>query len=63
MSRYMGMRMALEWIVLNDDCEWLDDDEPIPSVTAMFAADIYGIPRDEITGRLRHARSLITGRE
>ncbi|WP_282129364.1 hypothetical protein [Roseobacter litoralis] len=59
MSGYMGMREALAWVVLNDCTEWLDDDDPSPSVTACLVADIYGINLDQITDRLRRTRAKI----
>lgn len=38
----MGYRAAREWLILNDDTEWLLIAEKIPSVTACLIADIYG---------------------
>lgn len=42
MANRMGYKEALEWIVRNDDTEWLLDEEcGAPSVTACLVADIY----------------------
>jgi hypothetical protein len=42
-----GYREALSWIALNDDTQWLDDDEPIISVSTALVADLFG--KDEAT--------------
>ena len=47
-------QQALEWIVLNDDTEWLEsENEPIISVTASLVADLYGRTEEEIIADLR----------
>ena len=35
-----GYREAVEWLVYNDDCTWIWDDEPIISVAAIEAGCI-----------------------
>lgn len=37
----MPYQHALAWLIHNDDCEWLDDDDAPQSVTAAFIADCY----------------------
>lgn len=37
----MGYKETLDWIIQNDDTEWLHDEEPIASVTATLVADIF----------------------
>lgn len=49
---------ALEWIILNDDTDWLAAVYPIPSVTACFLADIYGRTTEEVTVDLRKIEKL-----
>lgn len=48
-----GYRFALDWIVLNDDTEWLpkraDDEGDPPSVTACLIADLFGKPVETVT--------------
>lgn len=41
MARYAD---AIEWIVQNDDNEWLEEDDPVNfiSVTACLIADVFG---------------------
>lgn len=57
----MGYHACLEWLLDNDDCEWLNEpDDPI-SVSAALVADIFG--KDEATiaanlRKLRLARSI-----
>lgn len=43
MSRVLGYRASLEWIINNDDTEFLEDDpeDIIPSITASFLADQF----------------------
>lgn len=54
--RPLGYRAALTWIILNDDTEWLDDPEPIISVTAAFAADIFDRPQEKVIADLQHLK-------
>lgn len=35
-------RRALEWILENDDTEFLADPDPIPSVAVALVADMFG---------------------
>jgi hypothetical protein len=45
---------AIEWIALNDDTLWLDDEESgSPSVTLCLVADIFGRTPEEATVDLR----------
>lgn len=48
-------RDAIRWIAENDDVEWLEDDDPIPSVTAVLVADLFDVEVDRVTGDLRKA--------
>lgn len=56
--RPLGYRAALQWIIDNDDIQWLDDDaEHIsPSVTAVFAADIFDRDIDKVTADLQRLK-------
>lgn len=53
MSRAIGYRQALVWLVLNDDTEWLEDENGSLSVTAALVADIYGKSDSQVTDDLR----------
>jgi hypothetical protein len=47
---------ALRWIVINDDCEWLlNEDWPLVSVTAALVADIFGKTNEQVRAALRMA--------
>jgi hypothetical protein len=43
-----GYREAIEWIVCNDDTSWLQDSEPVLSVTAAMVHDLYGVSPERI---------------
>lgn len=46
-------REAIRWVVYNDDTDWLDDDEPVVSVTVSLIADIFDVTHDKIIADLR----------
>jgi hypothetical protein len=48
-----GYREAIEWLALNDDNEWVDDEDKVPSVTACLIADLFAIDTDKVTKDLR----------
>lgn len=48
-----GYREAIKWIALNDDTEWLNDVEPIESVTAALVQDLFGVDRKRLLKDLR----------
>jgi hypothetical protein len=52
MARYTE---AIRWIAENDDTEWLDEVDPIASVTACLVADVFGKGLLEVTRDLRKA--------
>lgn len=54
MSR-MGYKEALDWLLNNDDTDWLDDEETgSPSVSACLVADIYqGGDTEKVTRDLK----------
>lgn len=60
MSR-LGYRAALQWLVDNDDCTWLDDCEPSPAVTFCLLVDIYGVGIDKGIRDLRALRDSAIG--
>lgn len=49
-------RDALDWIVLNDDTEWLDNDDPM-SVTLSLVADLWGLSSEQAVADLRTVRT------
>lgn len=55
--RPLGYRDSLRWIIDNDDTEWLDDPEPIISVTAVFCASIFDRTNDEVIRDLQRLKS------
>lgn len=51
---------AIRWMAVNDDNGWLDDAEPVPSVTASLVADLYRRTTDEVIVDLRKVLERIT---
>ena len=51
--RALGYKKAILWIIENDDTEWLDDESPIPSITACLVADLYGVEIDKVINDLK----------
>jgi hypothetical protein len=49
----MGYFATLDWVVRNDDTNFLDDDEPIPSVTICLIADIFDKEIEDVIAALR----------
>lgn len=45
-------KQALQWIVDNDDTEWLRHEYGSLSVTAAFVADLFGVSDDRIKNDL-----------
>lgn len=45
-------RKAIQWIVDNDDTEWLDEVPQILSVTASLVADIFDKSEDRVIADL-----------
>lgn len=48
-------RRAIAWIIDNDDTDWLEDDEPIISVSAVLVADMFGKEDAQVIADLRRA--------
>lgn len=44
---------AVRWVANNDDTEFLNDEDPVPSVTVCFLADIYQRTVDDVMVDLR----------
>lgn len=42
-------REAIKWMAYNDDTEWVEDDVPIPSVTAALIADLFDVSAETVT--------------
>lgn len=47
--KIMGYKQAIQWIVENDDTEWVYDENGSISVTASLLADIFDRTTDEVT--------------
>jgi len=43
-----GYREAIQRMVLNDDTTWVEDDEPIISVTAAMIADLFDVDQKKV---------------
>lgn len=59
MARYQA---AILWIALEDDTDWLDDENGSPSVTLSLVADIFDKPIERATQDLRDALAAIERR-
>lgn len=51
----LGYRAAIQWLALNDDSSWANDDETPQSVTAAFVADCFGVDDAKVRADLRRA--------
>lgn len=49
----MGYKDTINWIIHNDDCHWVFDENPIPSITVMLTMDIFNKTPDKITRDIR----------
>ncbi len=61
MARIFGYKETLNWLLDNDDTEWLDDENGSPSVTLSLVADIFGKTTEQATKDLLKRRSLQYG--
>ena len=41
-------KQAIEWIVDMDDCYWVQDENPIASVTACMVADLFDVDLERV---------------
>lgn len=56
----LGFKAAIDWLINNDDCYYLDDiDCNTLSVAASLVADLYGYTDSEVLNALREARNTI----
>lgn len=51
----IGYRAAIQWIIDNDDTEWIKDPNGYMSVTATMVADIYGKDDQRVRKDLKRA--------
>lgn len=57
--RRPGYREAVDWLAGNDDCYWLADNEPIPSVATCMIRDLFGVEDDKIYADIRRSLKRI----
>ena len=53
----MGYRASLQWIIDNDDTCWLEDEEPVASVTSCLVADIFDVSIEKLIKDLKRRKS------
>lgn len=53
MAHRLGYRASLDWLLDNDDTDWLHDDYGSPSVATSLVADIFGVDLDKTERDLR----------
>lgn len=51
--RWASYADAVEWVALNDDNEWLNDDNGSPSVCASLVSDIFNRSREQVSRDIR----------
>jgi hypothetical protein len=49
----MNWKQTLEWLMNNDDCEWIEDENPIPAVTFILACDIFNKDVDKAVAQFK----------
>lgn len=52
---------AIWWMAANDDTEWVNDDEPIMSVTATLVADLFDKDHETVIRDLRKQLEKLRG--
>lgn len=52
----MGYKECLDWLLNNDDTQFLDDQYGLPSVTVCFLADIFNKDQSKVVQDLRNRR-------
>lgn len=57
-----GYKFALQWLLDNDDCNWLDDEYGSFSVTLALVADLFGKSTEAVTADLRKLRDKQNGK-
>jgi hypothetical protein len=53
--RRPGYREAVLWLAQNDDCYWLGDSNPCPSVSTAMVSDLFGVEEARLIKDLRAA--------
>lgn len=51
--KHASYREAVRWLAYNDDTQWLNDDDPIESVSTALVADLFGVDVERVTRDLR----------
>lgn len=54
-----GYREAVEWLAGNDDCYWLGDTDPIPSLATCMIRDLFDVEEAKLYKDIRRALSRI----
>ncbi len=49
----IGYKATIDWLVRNDDCEWLFDPNGSPSVSTCLVADQFCHPIEKVTKDLK----------
>lgn len=53
-------RRALCWLACNDDCDWVNEDDPAISVSAALVADMFGKSDEVVISDLKAMVRQIT---
>lgn len=46
-------REAIRWIAHNEDPEWLNDEEPIPPISALLIVDLFDVEQTRVIADIR----------
>lgn len=57
----LGYKAALQWLIDNDDCYYLDEEDSGLSVAASLVADIYGKSDEKVRADLIKRRAKVCG--
>lgn len=52
-------KIAIRWIVLEDDTDWLDDKNGQPSATVHLVASVWGTSVKEVVSDVRKERNQV----
>lgn len=54
----VGFREMCQWIAHNDDNNWLDDEDPIPSVTAVMVMHLFNKTQEQVSYEIQRQLNM-----
>ena len=52
-------KQAIDWILNNDDTDWVNNNPDLPSVTACLVADLFGKTDEQVLDSLRKRKKIL----